>query len=403
MEMQRHAMLMYTSCGWFFDELSGIETTQVIQYAARTVQLYQEVFGQTIEPEFLDRLEVAKSNIPENKDGRAIYEKFVRPAMIDRKKVAAHYGLMALFDPYPEKARVYCFNVQLEDSQRVETERSKLALGKIRVCSVITRECDLLSFGALHIGDHLMNCGVADIVDDDYAALKHEIIDPFNRADFPEVIRILDRHFGESTYSLRSIFHDDQRKILNTILHSTLAEAEAGYLQIYETHAPIMRFVTGLNIPLPRAFSVAAEFALNSSLRTAFQNLETEDFSRITALLDEARNQGVNLDGTTLGFELRRAIKRLTEQLVLNDSDLDLIKKLEAASALALNLPFAVSFWRAQNNYYQILQKTYPGRVEKAKQGDAEAREWVEHFAALGRNFSVKVEVPAMPELQLAS
>jgi hypothetical protein len=154
---------------------------------------------------------------------------------------------------------------------------------------------------------------------------------------------------------------------------------------------------------LPRAFSVAAEFALNSSLRTAFQNLETEDFSRITALLDEASNQGVNLDGTTLGFELRRAIKRLTEQLVQNDSDLDLIKKLEAASALALDLPFAVSFWRAQNNYYQILQKTYPGRVEKAKQGDAEAREWVEHFAALGRNFSVKVDVPAMPELQLAS
>src|SRR5215468_2471124 len=403
MEMQRHAMLMYTSCGWFFDELSGLETTQVIQYAARTVQLYQEVFGKTIEPEFLDRLEAAKSNLPENKDGHAIYEKFVRPAMIDRKKVAAHYGLMALFEPYPEKARVYCFNVQLEDSQRVETERSKLALGKIRVCSVITRECDLLSFGALHIGDHLMNCGVADIVDDDYAALKHEIIDPFNRADFPEVIRILDRHFGESTYSLRSIFHDDQRKILNTILHSTLAEAEAGYRQIYETHAPIMRFVTGLNIPLPRAFSVAAEFALNSTLRTAFQNLETEDFSRITALLDEARNQGVNLDGTTLGFELRRAIKRLTEQLVLNDSDLDLIKKLEAASALARNLPFAVSFWRAQNNYYQILQKTYPEYVEKAKQGDAGAREWVEHFAALGRNFSVKVDVPAMPELQLAS
>jgi alpha-amylase/alpha-mannosidase (GH57 family) len=403
MEMQRHAMLMYTSCGWFFDELSGIETTQVIQYAARTVQLYQELFGETIEPELLDRLEAAKSNIPENKDGRAIYEKFVRPAMIDRNKVAAHYGLMALFEPYPEEARVYCFKVQLEDSQRVETERSKLALGKIRVSSVITRESDLLSFGALHIGDHLMNCGVTDIVDDDYSALKDEIIDPFNRADFSEVIRILDHHFGESTYSLRSIFHDDQRKILNTILKSTLAEAEAGYRQIYETHAPIMRFVTDLKIPLPREFSVAAEFALNSTLRTAFQDLETEDFSRITALFDEARNQGVSLDGTTLGFALRRAIKRLTEQLVQNDSDLDLIKKLEAASALARTLPFPVSFWRAQNNYYQILQKAYPERVEKAKQGDAEAREWVEHFAALGRNLSVKVEVPAMPELQMVS
>ena len=95
MEMQRHAMLMYTSCGWFFDELSGIETTQVIQYAARTIQLYEELFGEPLEPMFLDRLEIAKSNISEHKDGRVIYEKFVRPAMVDRQKVAAHYALMS--------------------------------------------------------------------------------------------------------------------------------------------------------------------------------------------------------------------------------------------------------------------------------------------------------------------
>jgi hypothetical protein len=403
MEMQRHAMLMYTSCGWFFDELSGIETTQVIQYAARTLQLYEEVFGQTIEPQLLERLEQAKSNIPENKNGRIVYEKFVRPAMVDRKKVAVHYGLMALFEPYPDEARVYCFNVQLEDSQRVEAGKSKLVIGKIGVASEITYESDLLSFGALYIGDHLMNCGVADFAEDNYTALKREIVDPFNRADFPEVIRILDRYCGESTYSLRSIFHDDQRKIVNTILKATLAEAEASHRQIYETHAPMMRFVTDLNIPLHGAFSTAAQFALNSALREAFQNLEKVDFSRITTLLDEARNQGVTLDGTTLGFALRRSIKYLTEQLVTNDSDLELIKKLEAAAGLARDMPFEVSIWRAQNNYYQILQKTYPERLEQARRGDATAREWVEHFAALGRNLSVKVDMPEPAQLRQAS
>src|SRR5262249_37518724 len=88
MEMQRHAMLMYTSCGWFFDELSGIETTQVIQYAARTLQLYERIFGDSLEEMFLDRLSAAKSNIPEHQDARVIYEKFVRQPMVDRKKVA---------------------------------------------------------------------------------------------------------------------------------------------------------------------------------------------------------------------------------------------------------------------------------------------------------------------------
>src|SRR5207247_10511347 len=120
MEMQRNAMLMYTSCGWFFDELSGIETTQVIQYAARTIQLYEESFGEPLEPMFLDRLELAKSNIPEHTNGRVIYDKFVRPAMVDRQKVGAHYALMSLFENYTEETKVHCYKVQTEDLTAVE-------------------------------------------------------------------------------------------------------------------------------------------------------------------------------------------------------------------------------------------------------------------------------------------
>jgi alpha-amylase/alpha-mannosidase (GH57 family) len=394
LEMQRHAMLMYTSCGWFFDELSGIETTQVIQYAARTLQLYESVFDDSIEPTFLERLAAAKSNIPEHQDGRVIYEKFVRPAMVDRKKVAAHYGLTSLFESFPDEAKVYCYRVQLENSQRSEAGRSKLAVGRARITSEITQESDVFSFGAIHIGDHLMNCGVRHFEhQEEYEVLKQELIDPFNRADFPEVIRILDRHFGESTYSLRSIFHDDQRKILNVILKSTLAEAEAVYRQIYETHAPMMRFVSDLRIPLPRAFSIAAEFALNSSLRTAFEDIENLDFVRINTLIAEARAQGVAFDELTLGFALRRTIKRLSEQLLENPDNLDVVKKLEAAAGVARGLPFDVNVWRAQNNYYSMLQKVYPERVQNPA-----AREWVEHFIGLGKNLAMKVEMPAMPE-----
>jgi hypothetical protein len=276
-------------------------------------------------------------------------------------------------------------------------------VGKIKVTSEVTLESEVLSFGALHISDHLMNCGVSEFTEESYASLKREVIDPFNRAEFQEVIRILDRSFGGSSYSLRSIFHDDQRTILNTILRATLAEAEAVYGQIYQTHAPMMRFVTDLNVPLPRAFSVAAEFALNSTLRSAIEDLEGVDISRIQALLDEAHTQGVSLDGTTLGFALRHAIRHLSEQLLGQESNVELIKKLVAATSMARNLPFEVNLWRTQNNYYQMLQRTYPGQLQKATQGDAAAREWVNHFAALGRNLSVKVEVPEFPELAAAS
>src|SRR5262249_58014502 len=100
LELQRHLMLMYTSCGWFFDEPTGPETLQVLQYAGRAVQLGQQLFGGDREEQFLKRLESVRSNITEFGDGRDIYERFVRPAMLDLPGVAAHYAISSFFDGY---------------------------------------------------------------------------------------------------------------------------------------------------------------------------------------------------------------------------------------------------------------------------------------------------------------
>src|SRR3989475_3116651 len=152
MERQRHAMLIDKSCGWFLDELYGIETTQVIQYADGMIQLYQEIFGEPLEPMFLDRLELAKSNVPEHQDGRVVYEKFVRPAMVDRQKVAAHYALISLFENYAEEIQAHCYKVQTEDLSAVEAGRSKLLVGRARIASEITEATDVVGFGSLCIG-----------------------------------------------------------------------------------------------------------------------------------------------------------------------------------------------------------------------------------------------------------
>jgi len=404
MEMQRHAMLMYTSCGWFFDELSGIETTQVIHYAGRTLQLYEELYGQSLESDFLGRLEHAKSNIPEHRDGRVIYEKFVKPSMIDRRKVAAHYALSSLFTPYPERDRVYCYTVERQDVQMTETGRAKLTVGRARIISEITLESDVLSFGAVYMGDHSMNAGVGHYSDQpNYDSLKQQLMEPFSRADFAEIIRLFDRHFGESTYSLRSIFHDDQRQIVDTIIQSTLLEAEALYRRLYETHAPMMRFLGDLRIPPPRFLQAAGEFALNSALREAFEHLDDIDAPRIRGLLDEARTMNVALDSATLGFTLRKSIKQLSQHLLEDPEDIDVIEHLTQAVSLARELPFEVNVWKAQNNYYAMLQQVFPQFVQKAERHDPLAHEWLSHFVALGRNLSVHVEEPEPAPLEKVS
>jgi alpha-amylase/alpha-mannosidase (GH57 family) len=403
LEMQRHAMLMYTSCGWFFDEVSGIETTQVIQYAGRTLQLYEDIFGVSVESMFLDRLELAKSNIPESKDGRIVYEKFVKPSVVDWRKIAAHYALRSLFEPHQEHERIYCYSVDLEDLSMNDTGRTRLAIGRARIISEITLESEVLSFGAVHMGEHTMNAGVGVYQGEEtYSVLKQDLADSFMRADFPDVIRSLDRHFGDSTYSLRSIFHDDQRKILNVLMKATLAETDSVYRQLYEQHAPMMRFLGDLRAPLPRAFQTAADFALNSSLRSAFEDPDNLDFARIEALLDESRTFNIRLDGATLGFALRKNIKRMSERLFENPSDLQLMVRLEAAVGLAKTLPFEVNIWRAQNNYYLMLQRLLPELRAQARAGQVQAQQWVNHFLALGRNLSVSTHQLEMAQVQKA-
>ena len=91
----------------FLTSSPGIETVQVIQYAGRVLQLADHLFSGSFEPEFLERLELAKSNVPEHKDGRTIYEKFVRPAMLDLKNVGAHYAISSLFHENGERSSIY--------------------------------------------------------------------------------------------------------------------------------------------------------------------------------------------------------------------------------------------------------------------------------------------------------
>src|SRR5207248_6368401 len=139
--------------------------------------------------------------------------------------------------------------------------------------SQITREAASVEYGVLHLGDHNINGGVRDFTsDEDYAALLKSVSRAFETADLPAVIRLLDLHFPGSAYSVKSLFRDEQRKIVDLVLQSTIAEAEAAYRGVYERHAPLMRFLADLDNAMPMPLLLAATFVLNTDLRRAFSD-----------------------------------------------------------------------------------------------------------------------------------
>jgi hypothetical protein len=391
LEMQRHAMLMFTSCGWFFDELSGVETVQVIQYACRALQLSQQIFGDGLESQFLEKLAQAKSNLQQRPDGKVIFEDFVKPAMVNLETVGAHYAIRSLFEAYPVESTVYCFDVSRTDYRLLSSGRMRLAVGRAIIRSEIVLESEHVSFGALHLGDHNITGGVREFQGEHaFDVLSSDIAEVFERGDLPEILRIVDRLFGSGAFSLRLLFRDEQRRILRRILNQALEDAENSYRQLFERYAPMMRFMADLHIPPPHRFQIAAEFTLNYLLRRELE-AEALDLDRVYALLDETKRTSVTLDAPTLEFAMRAATERLSQKWLNDPDSIQLLLALGDAAGLAAAFPFPVDLSQAQNAFFKLLQDIYPGYSARSAHGESEAKGWVSAFLNLGDRLRVRI------------
>ena len=394
LELQRNAMLMYTSCGWFFDDLAGIETIQILKFAGRAVQLAQGLFGDSLEERFVRGLAAAKSNVPDEGDGARIYDRWVRSAKVDLPKLAADYALSNLLDDFPERKAIYCYDAKLADPRVYNAGRAKLGVGCVELRSQITLESDTLVFAALHFGDHNMTASVAQGAGfENFEKIVGKLVETFNRADLTAALREMEHSFGGSHYALQSLFRDEQRNVLQTILAANLQEAESLYRQVYEPRAPLMRFITDLGIPLPKGFSTAAEFVLNNQLRAALEG-PTLDERRVLSLLDSARLEGITFDSATLEFAYRQSLERLAEGFAADPSLTTLEAFYKAARALQ-HLPFQVDLWEVQNLFYQQIRQ-YREQEKAAHENDGLARRWIACFHDLGALLRVKVQ-PTLP------
>jgi hypothetical protein len=392
LELQRHALLMYTSCGWFFNDLAGLETVQVLRYAGRAVQLAQHLLGDSLEASFARRLAAARSNVAEEGDGARVYHRRVVAARADGAKLAADYALQGLLDEFGERKSIYCYDAELGEHVLVHAGRATLGIGRLALRSRITLRPEKLTFAAIHLGDHNMSAGVAEEMNDQaYKKVVEAITEPFQRADLTAALREIERRLG-AQYSLRSLFRDEQRAVLQKILGANLEEAESLYRQIYQPRVPLMRFLTDLGIPLPRGFAAAADFVVNHQMRALLEESPL-DRKRMLELLQIARLEGIALESASLEFAARQTIDRLARGVLRNPSLLALQQFRDAAEALQ-QLPFSLDLWQPQNLFYRLLHSRYPEHETAAHKGDPAAQAWLAHAQAIASLLRVSMPEP---------
>ena len=390
LEMQRHAMFMYTSCGWFFDDIAGIESVQILQYAARAMQLSQEVVGSDLESTFIKMLETAQSNVPDKKNGAEIYRLQVKPDIISLLDVGAHYALASLFEDHPETARIYSYTVTTLEYEVYEAGKQTMVIGKAAIRSDITWEENIIDFAVLHLGDYNIYGGVRYLsAENSFEGMHREISDAFQQNNIPYVIQLMNHHFGTHNYSLWNLFKNEQGKVLDQVFNNTLGSIEAHFREIYEHYYPLMQIKPDFRMALPKALSMTVEFILNRDMIDVL-DAEVLDVDKLRKVAQEIKRWSFMRDKENLSYVASKKINLLMQEFVEHQQNIAALKILCELLEIIHPLALQLDLWKTQNVYFALAKNAYGPMRQHAERGDRHAQEWVTLFNQLGKYLKVK-------------
>ena len=391
LEMQHQALLMFTSCGWFFDDLAGIETLQVLQYADRALQLAGELFGEyvkdTVESSFLEILREAKSNRPEMGDGSDLYRRFVKPAAIDAVGIAAHYALRTLFQDFPERANFYSCIIERRNLQDMTRGDTKLVIGSCLITSIITTETVEVEFAALHSwnapGKAQVCLKVAKTFDAPLSAVD-EIRSAFEKYELSTVLNLMNEYFADRRFEIKDLIRDERQKIMACMFNVAEEELDRLERQAFDGVVPMVDFMLDSGAtPSPRFAAIAAA-QLHTMMLDEFHSRPVQ-VNHIQSLLETADARNVKWDWKTLEPEIRHIIEQLAREALLAPESSTALRNFTDAVRAAKTLPFAVDLHETQTTGYFLL-KNYHHELESMPV------ERLEELRALGELLLVKLE-----------
>jgi len=364
LEMQRQALLMYTSCGWFFCELSGIETVQILKYAARAIQLAQEFVDYDIENKFTDILQNAKSNIVELGSGKDIYHKFVKPSVVDVKQFISHWAITSLYRNYDNETDLYCWTIKKKDYRLSKKGRTNLVVGRVVATSKITLEEYDMIFAVIHFGNDEYQCAVRNMNDImEYNNIKSKLGETFDKEPLTETVRLVDEYFGKKYYTLRDLFSKEKKEILFDIL----ADKHEKFIDVFRTlylegRQPIKQ-LKDVGIDVPVEFKIIAEFVLSKQFNDTIRNAENifadEVMQKCLKFMEEAQKLSVELfkEPSQKIFEgkIMRNLVRLTDGF-----DPPQARKLFNILSASKQLDIRPNIREAQNFYFEKIFKNIP-------------------------------------------
>ncbi len=360
LEMQRLAMLMYTSCGWFFSEISGLETVQVLKYAAGAIQLARQAAGIDLEPEFRQALAGAPSNLPEFGDGTQVYDRLVVPSVVSLERVGAHLAISRLVQELPGSGRVFCYRYQLRAQCRAQVGPATLTLGRVELESLLTRERLDALFCVMHFGASDFRCGLEAYPGPErHAELERSLFSQPDRLSLAQLLRGVDRFFTGRDYTLRDLFLDERRRVAAILLSDTMRRYDDSYLEIFEDNRLLMDFLSEIDSPIPGPLRVAADVTLSRRLLAVTGKAVRGELDlpgaeiELTGTVQLARRLGAHLHLDPVKRDVEHLVRARLSALLAGKGVALRAAELVGILDLARRLGLELDLWDSQNRLWE--------------------------------------------------
>ncbi|GAB4251314.1 MAG: DUF3536 domain-containing protein [Saprospiraceae bacterium] len=384
LEMQRHCMLMYTSCAWFFAEISGIETNQVLQYALRAIRHAAAETGQDLSPELEKRMELAPSNVYKN--GAESFRINVLPSEMNLTRVGMHYAASCVFEDYEKEDEFLHFEVQNDFFDRKQAGFQRLAFGRTSLVSDITWSVKKFSFVVLYLGQQNIFGSVGiNMPLEEFMQKQRQMEEAFKSSSLGDTIEMI-HGFGTELFSFRHLFKDEKRKFLNLIMARNLPPVETAIRDYFEDNYQLMVGMKNSNIPIPEGWKSIAQYIINRDLYEFFRNGNLK-VKTLIRLADEFERWNLNLTNEeALSLAAGERIFAEIQKVGANEAGLkhlnSIIQIIEALDVLDVH----PELWKTQNLYYQL--------TEGYRRGDWVYinKEWQLSFEELGRLLKIAMK-----------
>lgn len=356
LDMQRDALLMFTSCGWFFDEISRIEPIQILRYAARAMELAEKLFNVKLEPEFLNILAEAPSNIPELRNGAKIYELLVKQSRVDMPQMAAYYAITSLMHDFSPSFAEGCWELS-GSALRFGEETNSFSAGTVRVHSKITGEEQAFLFAVNHLGGTAILCGV--MPQKEVRALSMQEVSELRELFIKDsgYEQKLVEKFGYMLYSLRHIPADAQHRLLQELLKQDVHRIETGIRDIVRNYDQLLEYLTTLEVRPPAVITAAAEFSLTSDIVHRLEEKQP-NIAGIRRDFELAGFWQIRPNAEQIKFAFSDCLKKLMAQLCEEPWNSKLMEN--AASLIDIftdKFTGQIDLYESQNLYFQFLRR----------------------------------------------